>query len=128
VQQSVRESIDTLNVSPEEFSRMVNAATTAFYGDLYFWLAIVGLINGVISLYYYMRVVKAMYFGKIELPATVHHAPVNVTVLLVILAVWPGIVTWLPDTTNLSVIPLQDHLTTRFVTSPHRGQIFVDIT
>ena len=64
------------------------------YGDMYFWLAIIGLINGVISLYYYMRVVKAMYFGKIELPDTVHHAPVNVTVLLVILAL-PLIIGWM---------------------------------
>lgn len=64
------------------------------YGDMYFWLAIIGLINGVISLYYYMRVVKAMYFGKIELPDTVHHAPVNITVLLVILAL-PLLIGWM---------------------------------
>lgn len=64
------------------------------YGDMYFWLAIIGLINGVISLYYYMRVVKAMYFGKIELPETIHQAPVNVTVLLVILAL-PLLIGWM---------------------------------
>jgi NADH-quinone oxidoreductase subunit N len=57
------------------------------YGDMFFWLALIGLINGVISLYYYMRVVKAMYFGKMEIPDTIHNAPVNVTILLVILAV-----------------------------------------
>lgn len=56
------------------------------YGDLYFWLAIIGLINGVISLYYYMRVVKAMYFGKMELAKEIHHAPLNVTILLAVLA------------------------------------------
>ncbi len=56
------------------------------YGDQYFWLALIGLVNGVISLYYYMRVVKAMYFGKMELPGSVHNAPLNVTILLVILA------------------------------------------
>ncbi len=27
-----------------------------------YWLAIVGIINSVISLYYYMRIVKAMFF------------------------------------------------------------------
>ncbi|MEA3287859.1 MAG: NADH-quinone oxidoreductase subunit N [Candidatus Marinimicrobia bacterium] len=57
------------------------------YGDMFFWLALIGLVNGVISLYYYMRVVKAMYFGKMEIPDTIHNPPVNVTILLVILAV-----------------------------------------
>ncbi len=64
------------------------------YGDMYFWLAIIGLVNGVISLYYYMRVVKAMYFGKMEIPETVHHAPLNVTILLVLLAV-PLVFGWM---------------------------------
>lgn len=64
------------------------------YGDNYFWLALIGLINGVISLYYYMRVVKAMYFGKMEIPKTVHNAPVNVTILLVILA-FPLLFGWM---------------------------------
>ncbi|MCF7807638.1 MAG: NADH-quinone oxidoreductase subunit N [Candidatus Marinimicrobia bacterium] len=64
------------------------------YGDMYFWLAIIGLINGVISLYYYMRVVKAMYFGKMELPERIHQAPLNVTVLLVILAL-PLLLGWM---------------------------------
>ncbi|MEE8340871.1 MAG: NADH-quinone oxidoreductase subunit N [Candidatus Neomarinimicrobiota bacterium] len=31
-------------------------------GPQFYWLAFVGLINSVISLYYYMRVVKVMYF------------------------------------------------------------------
>jgi len=61
---------------------------------MYFWLAIIGLINGVISLYYYMRVVKAMYFGKIELPDEVHHAPMNITVLLCVLAI-PLLFAWM---------------------------------
>ncbi len=64
------------------------------YGDMYFWLALIGLINGVISLYYYMRVVKAMYFGKMEFPEKLHHAPVNVTVLLVLLA-FPLLFAWM---------------------------------
>ncbi len=64
------------------------------YGDLYFWLALIGLVNGVISLYYYMRVVKAMYFGKMEIPETVHNAPLNITILLVILAV-PLLFAWM---------------------------------
>jgi len=64
------------------------------YGDKYFWLALIGLLNGVVSLYYYMRVVKAMYFGKMEFPEKVHHAPLNVTVLLVVLAL-PLMLGWM---------------------------------
>jgi hypothetical protein len=41
-----------------------------------------------------MRVVKAMYFGKIELPDTVHHAPVNITILLSVLAI-PLLFAWM---------------------------------
>jgi len=44
VQQSVRTDLGSLNLQPEEFSRMLNAATTAFYGDLYFWVNLVGLL------------------------------------------------------------------------------------
>ena len=64
------------------------------YGDMYFYLAIIGLINGVISLYYYMRVVKAMYFGKMEIPENIHQAPLNMTILLVILAL-PLVFGWM---------------------------------
>ena len=35
---------------------------TLFYDKEFFWLAIVGILNSVISLYYYFRIVKAMYF------------------------------------------------------------------
>ena len=31
-------------------------------GSQFYWLAIVGVLNSVISLYYYMRIVKVMYF------------------------------------------------------------------
>lgn len=64
------------------------------YGDMYFYLAIIGLINGVISLYYYTRVVKAMYFGKMEIPETTHQAPLNVTILLLLLAI-PLMFAWM---------------------------------
>ena len=64
------------------------------FGDMYFYLALIGLVNGVISLYYYMRVVKAMYFGKMELVENTHQAPLNVTILLVILAA-PLLFAWM---------------------------------
>ena len=35
-----------------------------FYDKEFFWLAIVGILNSVVSLYYYFRIVKAMYFIK----------------------------------------------------------------
>ena len=31
-------------------------------GSQFYWLAIIGVLNSVISLYYYMRIVKVMYF------------------------------------------------------------------
>lgn len=64
------------------------------YGDQYFWLAIIGLINSVVALYYYMRVVKAMYLTKIELATEYHHAPLNINVLLVLLVI-PLIFGWM---------------------------------
>ena len=44
VQESVRANLDTLDLQAAEFSRLVNAATTAFYGDLYFWVNVCGLL------------------------------------------------------------------------------------
>ena len=38
------------------FAALINGGST------FYWLAIVGVLNSVISLYYYMRVVKVMYF------------------------------------------------------------------
>jgi ATP:ADP antiporter, AAA family len=44
VQESIREELGSQVLAPEDFARMVNAATTAFYGDLYFWVNICGLL------------------------------------------------------------------------------------
>jgi AAA family ATP:ADP antiporter len=44
VQESVQADLDAAGVTGEERSQRVNAATTAFYGDLYFWINIVGLL------------------------------------------------------------------------------------
>ena len=38
------------------FAAVINAGTQ------YYWIAIIGVLNSVISLYYYMRIVKVMYF------------------------------------------------------------------
>lgn len=44
VQESVRDNLAALADQPQEFARQVNAATTAFYGDLYFWINTAGLL------------------------------------------------------------------------------------
>lgn len=44
VQQAVRENLDSFAPGSVEYSRMVNAATTAFYGNLYFWVNVCGLL------------------------------------------------------------------------------------
>jgi len=44
VQESVHLELDGTDVSAQEMSRLVNAATTAFYSDLYFWINLAGLL------------------------------------------------------------------------------------
>ena len=73
-------------------------------GSSFYWIAFFGAINTVISLYYYMRVVKTMYLdGKpsdeIQVP------PFSITAILLILAVpsiffgiyWTPILNWVKD-------------------------------
>ncbi len=91
--------------------------TAGFVGKLYlfsaliqkhvYWLAIVGIVNSVISLFYYARVVKAMFLEEGELP------PVRVgfgaAALLWALAVptvvlgiyWPPLVRWVEQSAVL---------------------------
>jgi NADH-quinone oxidoreductase subunit N len=47
----------------------------------YFWLAIVAVLMSVVGAYYYLRVVKVMYFDE-PLDSTPIHAPADVRVLL----------------------------------------------
>lgn len=44
VQESIRTDLAAATSDPAEFARQVNAATTAFYGDLYFWVNTIGLL------------------------------------------------------------------------------------
>ena len=55
-------------------------------GTQFYWLAFVGVINSVISLYYYMQVVKVMYFDG-EPQKTITNPIFPVTFILVVLAV-----------------------------------------
>jgi NADH-quinone oxidoreductase subunit N len=56
-------------------------------GDTFIWLAIVGLINGVVSLYYYLRVLYFMYFKEMNFPDVYHRAPLQFNILIVIIII-----------------------------------------
>lgn len=65
------------------FAAVINAAIT--HPALY-WLAIIGVLNSVVSLYYYTRIVKVMFFETAEHPEAATIAPVH-TVLMVALLI-----------------------------------------
>ncbi len=81
--------------------------TAGFVGKLYIfgaaistgnwaWLAVVGIINSAISLYYYMNVVRMMYFGKLDEEAMTIQ-PVGITVVAAICLVGTLAVGLLPQ-------------------------------
>ena len=47
-----------------------------FSEEKFYWLAIIGVINSVISLYYYFKIVKSMYFKELDKPESVVAHPV----------------------------------------------------
>ncbi len=51
-----------------------------------YWLALIGIINSVVSLYYYARIVKAMYLAKVEEESSISISPLY-TALLAILVI-----------------------------------------
>ncbi len=59
------------------FSALVNEGST------WVWLAVIGVVNSVISLYYYLRVLKVMYLEKaaVEPTGRIRIAPVPATIL-----------------------------------------------
>ncbi len=77
-------------------------------GQAYYWLAVVGIINSVISLYYYARILKSMFLDKAdeEASAGLTVSPYYVTLLavLVVPTVLLGVY-WAPlaDFANYSV-------------------------
>ena len=70
-------------------------------GPQLYWLAIVGAINSVISLYFYMRVIKVMFFEG-EPSATVVVPPLAIMLIFMVLAIpvvvfgvyWTPIANW----------------------------------
>ncbi len=63
-------------------------------GTQYYWLAIVGAINSVVSLYYYIRVVKHMYLDGKRSETVTMPASNLVTVLLLALAIPTFVFGW----------------------------------
>jgi NADH-quinone oxidoreductase subunit N len=68
------------------------SAMDVYNGQLV-WLVIVGVINSAISIYYYLRIVTAMYFREATAPFTVTRSPglVFVIALMPILVLEMGI-------------------------------------
>ena len=75
------------------------------------WLVVIGLLNSVVSAYYYLRVVRTMYISK-----SVASTPVDATVALkvalavtggivVLLGVWPSLLLNITDGAALAVLP-----------------------
>ncbi|WP_400208660.1 NADH-quinone oxidoreductase subunit N [Candidatus Methanomassiliicoccus intestinalis] len=79
------------------FSGAVEASAIADQGWL-IWLAIVGILNSALSLYYYARVVKFMYVDKaasrekIRVPTTMAVAIAICTIATVVIGLWPDTV------------------------------------
>jgi NADH-quinone oxidoreductase subunit N len=71
------------------------SAMDAYDGQL-LWLVLVGVVNSAISIYYYLRIVTAMYFREANGPFTVTRAPglmfvlVLMPVLVLELGIMPG--------------------------------------
>jgi len=82
-------------------------------GSQFYWLAFIGVINSVISLYYYMRVVKVMYFeGESQLQ--LKHPILPITLILIILAAatiiigiyWAPIADWVRNSLIFYVVSM----------------------
>ncbi len=75
------------------FASVINA------GEAYYWLAVVGILNSVISLYYYARILKAMYLDRVEGeeagPLRVSPYYITLLVLLVVPTILLGVY-WAP--------------------------------
>jgi len=82
-------------------------------GPQFYWIAFVGVINSVISLYYYMRVVKVMYFDG-ESQKQLKHPVLPITLILIGLAFftilfgiyWSPIADWVRNSLIFYVVSL----------------------
>ncbi len=60
------------------FAAVINAGTQ------YYWIAIIGVLNSVISLYYYMRIVKVMYFNEKNIQNSFVPSQFSILLLLIL--------------------------------------------
>ena len=82
-------------------------------GTQFYWIAFVGVINSVISLYYYMRVVKVMYFDG-ESQKQLKHPTLPISLILIGLSVlillfgiyWSPIADWVRNSLIFYVVSL----------------------
>lgn len=82
-------------------------------GSQFYWLAFIGVINSVISLYYYMRVVKVMYFEG-ESQQQLKHPILPITLILIALAAatiifgiyWAPIADWVRNSLIFYVVSM----------------------
>jgi len=75
------------------FSGAIDAGTTAAQGWLV-WLAVLGILGSALSLFYYLRLIRAMYVeegepGRVDLPSGTTAAIVLCAVLVVLMGIWP---------------------------------------
>lgn len=55
--------------------------TSMLEGNMW-WLALLAVVNSVVSLYYYMRIVKAMFFDRTEQQGSLHLSPSHLVLVL----------------------------------------------
>ncbi|MEA3143449.1 MAG: dehydrogenase subunit [Thermoplasmata archaeon] len=75
------------------FSSAVDAGATQGLGWLA-WLAVLGVVNSAISLYYYLRLIRAMYVeegeaGRVQVPAATTAAVVVCLAFVLVAGLWP---------------------------------------
>jgi NADH-quinone oxidoreductase subunit N len=84
---------------------------TAVVKANYIWLAVVGVLNSVVSLYYYVKIIRNMYLRNIDDDAKVMEFPAMSLVLILVLAVptlvfglfYTPIVAWAESSVKLFV-------------------------
>jgi NADH-quinone oxidoreductase subunit N len=70
------------------FSKFILFSSAVFAGDLFIWLAVAGVLNSAISVYYYFQIVKAMYVleGEEEEPLAVP-GPLVVSIMIALVGI-----------------------------------------
>ena len=84
--------------------------TSAVDADLT-WLAILGVVNSVVSAYYYLKIVRIMYTsegtseGTVASTISAKLALVSSAAIVVVLGIIPGILTHVTDAASITLLP-----------------------